>query len=244
MKYDIMWKNERITKADFSEDGHMLHFDKNISNPETAPLQNRTDTNWLMKWWKERSVPIGQHKIEKMLKEKNLTGTEEYLLNNLGLSLTDCYWIRPEHSALTWEDVNLFDNDFQNELHIEKISDTETEYSQYTPNSSLQGQLEKKWIIYNDERYLIKGNRDEYSAESINEVIASQFHKSQNHVNYTDYRLIKIKGSDYDRGCISKCFTSKNKELISAYDVLTSQKQPNDISAYEFLINLAANVCL
>ena len=47
--------------------------------------------------------------------------------------------------------------------------------------------------------------------------------------NYTPYALFEIKKRDYDYGCISKLFTSQKEELISAYAVVTSEKQPDFI---------------
>ena len=36
----------------------------------------------------------------------------DYLIQNLGLSLTDYYWMKPVGSHLKWKDVNLFENAF------------------------------------------------------------------------------------------------------------------------------------
>lgn len=157
---------------------------------------------------------------------------------NLGLSLTDYYWVKPIDSELEWKDVNLFENDFHNEMVVDTAVDDSKIYGKYTPNSSLQGALEKKWGIIDGERYLIKGNRDNFSTESINEVIASKIHELQGFGNYTPYALFEIKKRDYDYGCISKLFTSQKEELISAYAVVTSEKQPNDKSSYEQFISL------
>ena len=238
--YVIMRKNTPITVAKFSEDGRMIWCSQEVFNKEMIPMWENLDANHLIKWWSERSVPIGQNHLQEILKEKGLVGPEEYLFKNLGLSLTDYYWIKPFSSALTWEDVNLFQNNFANEIKLEsvKIENLSEEYSQYAPNSSLQGQLDKKWIINNGKRYLVKGNRDETSTESINEVIATYLHGDQGYDNYTPYELIKINGKEYDFGCISPCFTSEKLELVSAYGVITSEKQPNDVSTYEHFINV------
>lgn len=248
MQYLIMRKNEIITVADFDEEGRMLWYSQNIKNECLAPLQEKSSTSWLKKWWEQRSIPIGQNKVDKMLKEKGLIGPEDYLLKNLGLSLTDYYWVKPINANLRWEEVNLFDNNFQNELTIQTLihdnvieeikEDKIDNLSTYNPNSSLQGQLEKKWIIYNQKRYLVKGNRNEYSTESINEVIVSKAHEMQEYDNYTAYKLIKIKNSEYDYGCISECFTNQNIELVSAYGVVTSETQKNDVSSFNHFINI------
>ena len=47
---------------------------------------------------------------------RGLISTGEYLLRNLGLSLTDHYWIKPIDSSLKWAEVNLFDNDFRDNI--------------------------------------------------------------------------------------------------------------------------------
>lgn len=242
MLYEVMRKNTPIALADFSETGRMLWYSKDKINLELAPLWENQDPEYLIRWWEERSVPIGQNKLQEMLKEKGMVTPGEYLLKNLGLSLTDYYWIRPLGSTYKWEDVNLFSNGFTNEVELEqiKMDDTARKYSLYAPNSSLQGQLDKKWIINEDKRYLIKGNRDESSTESINEVIATYMHESQGYDNYTPYELVKIKGKEYDYGCMCPCFTSDKLELVSAYGVITSEKARNDVSSYEHFIDVCA----
>ena len=68
-------------------------------------------------------------------------------IRNLGLSLTDYFWVKPIDSNLKWEDVNLFQNPFQNEWQVEKFSENEGDNIDiYNPNSSLQGQLEKNGL--------------------------------------------------------------------------------------------------
>jgi len=79
-------------------------------------LKYSKDTRWLAKWWNERSVPISQGRVSQMLREKGLISPNSYLFKNLGLSLDDYYWIRPADSNLRWEDVNLFDNDFKENI--------------------------------------------------------------------------------------------------------------------------------
>ncbi len=240
MLYEVMRENTTIAIADFSETGRMTWYSRDKINKNLAPLWENEDADHLINWWEQRSVPIGQKKIQEMLKEKGLVSPGEYLLKNLGLSLTDYYWIKPMGEYYRWEDVNLFTNGFANEVELEqfRMDDTSHKYSQYVPNSSLQGQLDKKWIINDGKRYLIKGNRDETSTESINEVIATYLHESQGYDNYTPYELVRVKGKEYDYGCMSPCFTSEKVELISAYGVVTSEKARNDISSYEHFINV------
>ena len=237
MQYVLKRKDDVITLIDFAEDGSVLHFCQDLIHPELAPLHEQNDCGWLRRWWKQRAVPISQGNIRQMLERKGLLGPEDFLLKNLGLSLTDYYWISPVDSGITWKDVNLFDNEFHGDILIGN-EETDGEMPHYTPNGSLQGTLEKSWTILNGERGMLKGNRDNLSAESINEVIASKLHEMQGYSNYTNYKLIKIHGKNYDYGCYSKLFTSQNLELISAYDVVCSEKKANETSIYEHFIHV------
>lgn len=241
MNYVLKRKDEIITLIDFAEDGSIYKFHEKLVNPELSPLHDVHNHEWLKQWWKRRSVPISQGNIRAMLEKKGLLGPEEFLLKNLGLSLTDYYWISPLDSGMTWKDVNLFDNDFHGNILIaESEEEDDSKLPHYTPNGSLQGSLEKSWIILNGERGLLKGNRDYLSSESINEVIASKLHELQGFDNYTQYKLIKIQGRKYDYGCYSKLFTSQELELISAYDIVCSEKKANDVSYFEHFIKVSA----
>ncbi|MBQ9359522.1 MAG: hypothetical protein IJT96_00630 [Lachnospiraceae bacterium] len=46
------------------------------------------------------------------LKKLGYSSTGSMLVDNLALSLTDCYWIKPRTADITWHDVNLFENHF------------------------------------------------------------------------------------------------------------------------------------
>lgn len=239
MNYVLKRKDEIITIIDFADDGSVYKFHQKLINPELAPLHDVKNFDWLKQWWKRRSIPISQGNIRQMLERKGLLGPEEFLLKNLGLSLTDYYWISPLDSGMTWKDVNLFDNEFHGNILLGEAEDeSNDEVAHYTPNGSLQGTLEKSWTILNGERGLLKGNRDNLSSESINEVIASKLHEMQGFKNYTEYKLIKINGRGYDYGCYSKLFTSQELELISAYDVVCSEKKPKEVSYFEHFIRV------
>lgn len=239
MNYVLKRKDEIITIIDFADDGSVYKFHQKLVNPELAPLHDVNNFDWLNQWWKRRSVPISQGNIRQMLEQKGLLGPEDFLLKNLGLSLTDYYWISPLDSGMTWKDVNLFENEFHGNIMLEEADNEKyDDLPHYTPNGSLQGTLEKSWTILNGERGLLKGNRDNLSSESINEVIASKLHEMQGFDNYVKYKLIKINGRSYDYGCYSKLFTSQELELISAYDVVCSEKKANDISSFEHFIRV------
>lgn len=238
MIYDLMRKNDRVVSLNISETGQISKVGK-MHNNDLIPLQNRANRNNLVSWWNDRSIPIKQGKIAEMLRENGIYTPEIYLTQNLGLSLTDYYWIRPLGSELTWEQVNLFQNDFKENLLLGQIylPNEGNPVLEYQPNSSLQGNIEKTWIIDKGQRKLIKGNHSELSSESINEVIISSAIHNQGK-DAAQYDLIHIKNKPYDFGCISPMFTSEKLELVSAYAVITSEIKENHVSNFEHFINV------
>ena len=243
MRYFLMRKNNAVAALELNEDGTMLKFAVNdYDNPE-LPLQDKSNKyKWLKQWWADRSIPIGRDRVQAMLQEKGLLSSSDYLVRNLGLSLTDYYWIKPIDSTLKWEDVNLYDNDFKENLLVKLDDDCgyrkDGSFTSFTPNSTLQGQLEKSWQIRKGKRVLIKGNPDVLSCDSLNEVFASLVHKKQGYDNYTEYKLIKVNGRPYAWGCVSECFTDQKRELVSAWAVLTSEKKQNDLNEFERFIKI------
>ncbi len=242
LNYYLMRKDTPITVVVLDESGVMLKFSQSIANPELAPLQDQYQSDWLKRWWSERSVPVTQGKIGEYLREHGYNLPSEYLVKNLGLSLTDYYWLKPINSELTWNDVNLFDNAFTDNLLIGQTAAVDDEPRDdltplhFSPNGSLQGSIEKTWAIRDGERYMVKGNKSYLSAESINEVIACRIHELQGYRNYAPYDLLHIHHKEYDYGCCSKLFTSQQRELVSAWAIYTNQKKSNNVSSYEHFL--------
>ena len=219
--------------------GGIAQYDHHFKAPELLPMSSLSEPNGLIKWWARRSVPVSQAGIAQMLQEAGFSNTTEYLSANLGLSLTDYYWIKPLDSPLRWKDVSLFSHVFRAGRLVSGIDNTaEDDVPHYSPNSSLQGDVEKTWCIKDGERCLVKGNPGLLSTQSLNEVFASSIYHRQGHDNYTEYSLIRIKGKPYDYGCYSRDFATEQFEYVSAYDIVCSEEKPNDLSTYEHFIQL------
>ncbi len=218
--------------------GTMLKVGKPVS-PELLPPGGCTDAAMLRKWWQRRAVPKNQGNIQRILEQLNIATPQEYLVKNLGLSLTDHYWIKPLDVELTWQDVNFFTNDFRDPVgEVQFSSDSSNLYlpeNAYSPSSSVQGELQKRWIILNGKRCLIKGNHGSHSQESLNEVVASLLHRKQNCMPYVEYKPIKQPESP-QISCICESFTSDTLEFIPAIDVVESQKKDNATSLFEHFI--------
>ena len=112
--YILMRKDDSLAAIKLNENGLILRFSVRNDMEDFLPLEGRQNRqDWLKNWWKERAIPVEQGRIARFLEAKGFTIPEEYLMRNLGLCLTDYYWIRPIDLELKWKDVNLFDNDLQ-----------------------------------------------------------------------------------------------------------------------------------
>ena len=234
LHYNLMHKDElvvAITLDDLS--GAILKVTPS-ANPELLPLGGSQGADSLRKWWLRRAVPISQGNIAALLQREGIPSTQSLLVQNLGLSLSDHYWIRPQKSDLTWREVSPFSNAFCN------LPETALEYL-YSPDAALQGDLIKKWLVVDDTRCLLKGNRGVNSQQSLNEVLASVLHEKQGFSNHARYRSVKFTGSASEQyGCICEDFASETLEFIPAIDVVDSEKKDNAVSTYEHFIHVCA----
>lgn len=213
-RYYLMHKDIKTAEISIDEDDGSIYKVNQYLNKEHIPIRASHSKNDLKRWWEERAIPKTRKGLRTFLESRNIHTTGNYLVDNLGLSLTDCYWIKPINSEVCWDEVNLFKNKFESEMSLKR----KNLQSFYTPNASTGGDLPKWWIIKNNIRYLIKGNEGGTTQQSRNEILASLIHETQGFHNYVDYKLVKLK--DNKIGCKCAAFTSENVEFISAWDLI------------------------
>ena len=232
--YELMHKDDVVASLRLDDlSGAILKVTPG-TNPELLPLGGSQGADSLRKWWLRRAVPISQGNIAALLQQEGIPSTQSLLVQNLGLSLSDHYWIRPQKSDLTWKDVSPFSNAFGD------LSETASAQF-YSPDAALQGDLIKKWVIVDDTRCLLKGNRGANSQQSLNEVLASMLHEKQGFSNHVRYRPVKFTGSASEQyGCICEDFASETLEFIPTIDVVDSEKKDNAVSTYEHFIHVCA----
>ena len=221
-----------------------------IYNIEYAPLavfnasKNRSSslTKTVNDWFRGRGIPSWRKDLEKLLDKLGVSSSVELLNKSYGLSLSDQYWLKDVNSAVKWEDINFFTNDFEYEAYLDASLDSSSKSIVSldknifkSPNNTTDGMLQKGWIIESGKRVLVKGTYTSNKEEPINEYLASQICKRLGF----DYCNYEVEWSDKTK-LISKCndFINENEELISAYDIYNSEKKPNNISDYEFYIQI------
>ena len=244
--YYLMHRNDIVTTLSMDMvTGSIVAMGK-LQNKELLPPGGNLSPNALRKWWERRAVPLNQGKICSFLHLNKIVTPQNYLLQNLGLSLSDHYWINPAEEFLKWENVNLFTNDFKDSfgdfqfkdsLSSENVLVDMRHRTIFYPSASLQGELCKKWVVQNGRRYLIKANHGLTCQQSINEAIAKLMHEKQQKVPYTQYRLCDIEvENEAAIGCACEDFCTEEIEFVPAYEVMESAKKRNEQSEYERFI--------
>ena len=249
MKCILMNKNQKIMLIEYNS-YNVISKIYEIYNIEYAPLavfnasKNRSSslTKTVNDWFRGRGIPSWRKDLEKLLDKLGVSSSDELLNKYYGLSLSDQYWLKDVNSAVKYEDINFFTNDFEYEAYLDASLDSSSKSIVSldknifkSPNNTTDGMLQKGWIIESGKRVLVKGTYTSNKEEPINEYLASQICKRLGF----DYCNYEVEWSDKTK-LISKCndFINENEELISAYDIYNSEKKPNNISDYEFYIQI------
>ena len=195
------------------------------------------DRKKLNDWWAERSIPASRSGVRDALEALGVTDTKSLLLRCYGLSLSDQYWICPAGSDLTWDDINFFGNSFSDDIGdilFGEVKKTDAiDFS--SPDSTSDGNLKKRWKIINGKRCLIEGGSNPYHQQPLNEVIATEI-MNRLQIPCAAYTLLWSKEMPYS---VCEDFVDENTELVTAWRILQTQKQPNNVSLYQHFVSCA-----
>ena len=249
MKVYLMHKNIITARIEVSLNGDLSKVELNNENFEHLPLGCQMNNMKFHKWWEDRAVPKTRKGVKHALRELDFSSTACMLVQNLALSLNDCYWIKPADSNYTWENVSLFRNNFI-DIFGELTFDTRKHLSNQIKQTrflyvSSAGELQKKWCIdNNNNRFLVKGNWDSSYQQSLNEIFTTLINKYQDFNNYTSYSFINVKCED-DKdalGCYSYNFCNEDIEFISAWELLQTVKLGKNDSYFNKLLEVCKNI--
>ena len=231
-----------VLRAEYAEDLHAFTRIVELLNPEFAPpalfdgtgaINRRT----LNDWWRARAIPASRDQMEGIRERLARMGVDsclELLERAWGLSLSDRYWVCDERSGLTWADVNFFDNDFSDDLGMLTFDGTSpAEPSLCSPDSSLGGDLRKKWVVRGGVRTLVKSGSGPFLQEPYNEVVATcLFERMLAPGAFVPYEL------DGAGNCRCPDMLGPDEELVSAWDLVGRRKKPNSLNDWQFLASV------
>jgi len=194
-------------------------YDVNVIKPDELPIQLRKSCSneHFDTWINRRSVPVNRHHMEAMLGALNLKTAFEIMRYSHALSLNDTFWIKEESENVTFAEINLYDNKFDEALGWIAFTGLPSDISRNlsTPELTTEGVLPKYWQRLSvDEIVLCKGGTSGYlnaGYEPYREVAAHIIAKHLG-IEAIPYHLEKRNDKIVS---VSKLFTSKETGLIT-----------------------------
>lgn len=216
--YYLMWRD--IPVMCFDAPNYRISGIKEIFEPDILPVGAGRDGLHFADWLSFRMIPASRIAFLRNLPGTGVLDSSELVFLNHGLSLLNQYWIKHEDEDLLWSEINLFENDFSEEVGLALVNrlkltadDIKLRYG-VSPEGLSPGDQPKRWSIDKDgNRILIKTDRSGELA--VNELLASMLAQKIG-LPHTDYKL----GKDNDQmASFGKCFTSSNTEIVHALDL-------------------------
>lgn len=241
--YFLMHKNITVAAVTIEPLSGCIVGISEIFEEAHMPLGTLGPDTRLKAWWYRRAVPLTQGSIQETLEHIGFVTPQAYLVRNLGLSMSDCYWIKPVNTGLRWEEVNLFDNEFEDvvaSVHFSGLG-AKIDFSNFDirfPGASARGSVPKAWIcVEGRRRFLVKGSEHGRMQQIFNEVAAAYMHRRQGSFDYADYQFYMIEtGHGQQLGACCESFTDASLEFVPARDLLALPKHGQE-SDYEHFIN-------
>jgi hypothetical protein len=239
MEYMLKHKNHLVAKIDIHEDSHTIIRIIEIFNEKRLPVKiyNQNTTNDILtmnRWLLNRGIPNSRENLRSALDKLQIKDSNQLSLLSYGLNLTDHYWICPVEKNIDWHEINFFEHDFESDIGdvlFENIDKNNANL--FSPDSSLNGNLKKRWKISNEKRLLIKGGSGDIRQEPFNECIASTLMERLG-IDHVPYKLVSNKGKYYS-SC--ECMVSGDTEFLTAHYVYNYFEDNNTLNKYKRFIN-------
>ena len=196
----LMYENQPVVDVEFNSVG--INNITKIHNFDLLPLgttnnlqKNNIDTNLLAEyigiWLSFRVIPDSRPNIQTLLEKSNIKSTAELSCRSFNLSFSDNFWFKPQNLDIKWEEINLHQNGFSNDIGDVLFDPTtqKTTMNFVSPDPTTRGEDAKRWISEDNDAYLLKTN---YMHEQVayNECVASLICDKLN-AAYVQYETVK-----------------------------------------------------
>lgn len=123
-----------------------------------------------------RQAPKHRAHIMELLRRNGCEELEGFMRITKGLSLNDTYWIREADHSETWDEVSLYQNDFNDTIARYAISGCGEDeiMSSTSPEFATDGSYAKCWVRRKEGICLLKSGLTENGLEPFSEYYASQ----------------------------------------------------------------------
>ena len=242
---EICCQNNVALVAEYDRELHAFMRIRERVDERFAPIGARDGSGFISKggltaWWKSRAIPITRDGLDKLRADLEDADPLDLLDCSLGLSLSDQFWVREAGSNLRWEDVNFFDNGFDDKLGFVTLGSFGSaaaalvDKSSRNPNSSLGGNLKKAWEQRDGGFVLVKAGSKPFEQEPANELIATRlFERLFDPPDFVPYSVELRNGHPYS---VCPDMVGRDECLIPAWDIINASKRPGHLSPWLHLL--------
>ncbi len=170
-------------------------------------------------WIDGRQIAKHRVSIERLMRELGLTTRHDFIAMARCLSLTDTFWMKRADEDVSWEDVSLYRNPFDDVIARIAFDGTGMYGRQNSPTSpefATSGSFAKCWVREGDDISLLKRGSTGYANagfEPYSEQLAASMLSAAG-VDHVPYEVMRFHGK-----LASKCplFTSEEVGFVSAH---------------------------
>lgn len=153
-EYELMNKDNIVATVSCTRDEfNDLYFEIHHIFSQ-LPIGFKTFKDWI----ENRRAPSNRQHIEKLLKHCNCYDLEGFIQVTHAATLNDTFWVRPAESSLSWNNVSLFQNPFDD--IVARIAFEGGMYGEHfstaSPEFSTDGTFAKCWTRLNNQIFLMK----------------------------------------------------------------------------------------
>ena len=234
MNFELMCKEVPVGRLSINDLAGRMVSHLQVINQDYLPLSvlySDNKTTALQKWIDNRSVSANRKDLAAMLAAYNVGTPSALSFKSLGLNLSDQYWFKPEGADFSWHKVNLFENNFDQQVFKAAAGSTS---SGYTPDSSSNGKLPKFWKIEEGKRILYKEGTPPFDQQPYNEALASKLLAELGlpHVSYT--LVLDAENEKAYSAC--ETFVTAHTEYVPALEILGVTPQLNHENSYQHFL--------
>ena len=185
-------------------------------------------------WIDDRQIAKHRTSIKKLMAELGIDNRKGFVDMVRCVSLTDTFWMRRDDSALTWKDVSLYENSFDDvvaRIAFDGVGMYGRQFSIISPEFGTSGSFDKCWVRESDGPHLLKRGSSGFANagfEPYSEKLCSDLLNAAN-ISHVPYTL-----RNYHGKLASDCplFTSETHGFVSAGRVMKGHLRTKDVLDY------------
>lgn len=185
-------------------------------------------------WIDGRQIAKHRTSIERLMRELGLTTRHDFISMARCLALTDTFWMKRADEDISWNDVSLYRNPFDDVIARIAFDGTGMYGRQNSPTSpefATSGSFAKCWVREGDQVSLLKRGSEGYANagfEPYSEVLAAEVLQAAS-IDHVPYTIENFHGK-----LASKCplFTSEKVGFVSAHRFFDGPFDVEDVLAF------------